>query len=182
METSVDVEKSLWHVDTAHSSIEFSVSHMVISEVTGHFRSFKGIVTTESDDFVTAKIELTIEAASIDTNNESRDNHLRSSEFLDVIKHPQITFKSAFITRLSGTGYSITGDFTVRGVTKRIILNARHNGTVIDPAGNTRAGFKVTGELNRKDFGVNWHKTLDSGGLVAGDILTVTANMEIVHS
>lgn len=181
MNTSVATQQKTWAIDPAHSKIEFSVSHMVISSVTGFFKQFEGKAISEGEDFTNARVEVLIEASSIDTNNEQRDAHLKSEDFLDVGKQPKITFHSTSIRKTGDNTYKITGNFSLRGVTKSIELDVKHNGTVKDTYGNTRAGFKVTGQVNRKDYGVNWHAVLDNGGLVAGDVLDINANVEIVQ-
>jgi polyisoprenoid-binding protein YceI len=181
MRTSVATETLTWQIDQAHSSIEFSVSHMLISHITGHFKKFEGKITSEGEDFEHAEAEATIDANSIDTNHEHRDAHLKSPEFLDAANHPNITFKSTSIQMVSEGTYIVKGNFSMRGKTKNIELNVKHNGTVKDTFGNIRAGFKVNGEINRKDFDVNWQAILESGSLVAGDKVKIFANIEVIH-
>jgi polyisoprenoid-binding protein YceI len=182
MKTTVDTQKNIiWDLDLAHSKIEFSVNHMVIAYITGYFKKFQGRAISEGEDFENAKVEISIEASSIDTNNEQRDKHLRSPEFLDAANHPLITFKSTSIKKAGANSYLLKGDFSLRGVTKNIELRVNHNGTIKDPYGNSRAGFNIKGAVNRKEYGVNWHAVLDNGGLVAGDMVEINANVEIVH-
>jgi polyisoprenoid-binding protein YceI len=175
------IESTTWHIDPVHSKIVFSVTHMVISEIIGNFKKFEGKVITENENFETAKLELTIDANSIDTNNEQRDTHLRSAEFIDASKYSKIIFRSTSVKKVNENLYLITGDFTLRGVTRQLELKAKYNGSIKDPYNNKRAGFKISTEINRKDFGVNWHAALDSGGLIAGDIVEITAYIEILH-
>lgn len=178
---NTSLETITWHIDPVHSKIVFSVTHMVISEIVGHFKKLEGKVITQENDFKTAKLELTIDANSIDTNNEQRDHHLKSPEFIDAAKYPKITFRSTDVKKINESLYTIIGDFTLRGVTKQLELKAKYNGSIKDPYNNERAGFKISTEINRKDFGVNWHAALDSGGLIAGDIVEITAYIEILH-
>jgi polyisoprenoid-binding protein YceI len=181
MRTSIATETTTWQIDQAHSKIEFSVSHMLISNITGLFRKYEGKIISEGEDFTNAEVEVTIDAMSIDTNNEQRDKHLKSAEFLDAINHPNITFRSTSIKMENEAIYVLKGDFTLRGITKNIELMVKHHGTVKDTFGNIRAGFKVTGEINRKEFDVKWQASLDSGSLVAGDKVKICANVEIIH-
>jgi polyisoprenoid-binding protein YceI len=181
MRTSVATETITWQIDQAHSRIEFSVSHMLISNITGLFRKFEGRILSEGEDFSNAEVDVRIDARSIDTNHEQRDNHLKSPEFLDAENHSNITFKSTSIRMMSEGTYILNGDFTLRGITKNIELQVRHNGTLKDNFGNIRAGFRVTGEINRKEFDVNWQAILESGSLVAGDKVKICANIELVH-
>jgi polyisoprenoid-binding protein YceI len=174
-------ETITWQIDPVHSKIEFSVSHMVISQIVGHFRKIEGKVITENEDFETARVEISIDAKSIDTNNEQRDNHLRSPEFIEAEKYPKITFYSTAVKKINEGSYLIIGDLTLRDITKQVEFSAKYNGTVKDPYNNKRAGFKITTEINRKDYGVNWHAALDSGGLVAGDNVEITGHIEIIH-
>ena len=181
MNTSVATQQKIWQLDPMHSKIEFQVSHMVISNITGFFKNFTGRVVSEGDNFVNAQVEISIDAASIDTNNEQRDSHLRSEEFLNVEKEPTITFKSTAVYKRGENTYQVKGNFSLRGVAKEIELEVKHNGTITDPYGNQRAGFELRTEINRKEYGVNWHAVLDNGGLVAGDMVKINANVEIVQ-
>ncbi len=153
---------------------------MVVSEVEGSFKMFDGSVVTTSNDFQNALIDFTIDAKSINTDNEQRDTHIKSADFLDVQKYPTCTFKSTGFKQVDGKNYQLAGNFTMHGVTKPVVLTVRYNGTIKDPYGNTRAGFKVTGVINRKDYGVNFGATLDAGGAIVGDEVNLTANIECV--
>jgi len=177
--TGIWAQTSEWTFDHAHSSIEFSIDHMVISEVTGKFTEFDGKVTSTSNDFENAQIEFFIEAKSINTDNEDRDNHLRDADFFDVAKFPQIVFKSTSFTKIDDKNYLLSGELTMHGVTKEVTFDVKYGGTVIDPWGNTKAGFKLTGELNRKDYGLTWSKALETGGLVVGEEVTLTARVQL---
>ncbi len=177
--TGIWAQTTEWTFDHAHSSIEFSIDHMVISEVTGKFTEFDGKVTSTSNDFENAQIEFFIEAKSINTDNEDRDNHLRDADFFDVAKFPQIVFKSTSFTKIDDKNYLLSGELTMHGVTKAVTFDVKYGGTVIDPWGNTKAGFKLTGELNRKDYGLTWSKALETGGLVVGEEVTLTARVQL---
>jgi len=155
---------------------------MVVSECQGSFKIFNGSVVTSEADFQNAQIDFTIDAKSINTDNEQRDAHLKSADFLDTEKYPSCIFKSTGFKKVDGKNYQLNGNFTMHGVTKPVILNVKYNGTVNDPYGNSRAGFKVTGIINRKDFGVNFGAVLDSGGAIVGDEVSLTANIECVKA
>ena len=168
-----------WDFDLGHSNIQFSISHMVISEVTGNFKSYEGTVLSDKEDFSDAKINFTIKVNSIDTHNEKRDQHLVGTDFFDAEKYPEITFKSKSLTKVSENKYKLTGDFTMHGVTKTIELDVKYGGTIKDPWGNTKAGFKITGTINRYDFGLKWNSTLETGGLMLGEELELVCNIEL---
>ncbi len=168
-----------WTLDAAHSSVGFSVSHLVISETEGKFKSFDGSITSSSDDFEDAKITFTIDVNSINTDNEKRDAHLKSEEFFDAEKYPEMKFVSKSFKKKSGKKYVLVGDFTMKGVTKEVELDVKFNGVVKDPWGNTKAGFKVSGELNRFDYGLKWSATTEAGGLVVGKEVELEINIEL---
>ncbi|MBS1618507.1 MAG: polyisoprenoid-binding protein [Bacteroidetes bacterium] len=169
-----------WTLDKTHSSINFSVSHMVVSEATGNFKDFSGEVKSEKSDFSDLGVNFTIKVASINTDDEKRDGHLKSPDFFDAAKFPDITFKSTNIKKINDKKYELTGDLTMKGVTKKVTWEVKYNGTVKDPYGNNRAGFKATTTVDRKDYGVSWNKTLDAGGVAVGDDVTITVNAELV--
>ncbi len=173
---------SEWTVDKAHSSIGFTVSHMVISKVPGKFTDFDGNVTFDPAHPADGSVSFTIQAASISTDNEKRDSHLKSADFFDVEKYPEITFVSTKVEPGNDNHYQITGDLTMRGVTKPVTFDAVLNGVVDDPWGNTKSGFTATTTINRQDFGVNWSKTLDTGGLVAGNDVDITVELELTET
>lgn len=163
-----------WTLDKSHSNVNFTVSHMVFSEVTGSFTEFDATITNANDDFAGASITATIKTASINTNNERRDNHLRSNDFLNAEKFPEITFKSTKIEKTGNDSYKITGDLTIRDVKKSVVLDTKFRGTVQDPWGNTKSAFKATTTIDRFEFGTTWNKTIETGGLVAGREVEVT--------
>lgn len=169
-----------WKIDPAHSNVTFEVDHMVISTVTGKFQEFDGDVKADKADFSDAKVSFTIQATSVNTNNEKRDNHLRGEDFFDVATHPEITFIGKELTHESGKKYKLVGDLTMHGVTKEVELDVKFNGTVKDPWGSTRAGFKVSGELNREDFGLVYNTVLEAGGVLIGEEVEIQVNLELV--
>ena len=171
--------QTTWKADVAHSKVSFTISHMVISEVTGRFKDFDVAITQTKDDFADSKIDAIIKVNSITTDNESRDKHLKSPDFFDAEKFPEIKFISKSFEKTGKDTYKITGDLTMHGITKTVVLDTKFNGQMNDPWGNTKAGFKATGKLNRKDFGIQWNKTLETGGLLVGDEVDLTIAVEM---
>jgi polyisoprenoid-binding protein YceI len=169
-----------WTLDLAHSETTFTVRHL-LSKVSGRFDKFDGRIVTDAAKPETSSVEFTIETASIDTNNEKRDAHLRSADFFDAEKHPTITFKSTRVEALGQNRFNVTGDLTMRGVTKPITLPVEFLGTQKDPWGNEKAGFALQTTLNRKDYGIVWNQTLDTGGYLLGDDVQVTINIQAVR-
>jgi polyisoprenoid-binding protein YceI len=168
-----------WNLDTMHSHAEFAVKHLMISTVKGHFNTFTGTGETNADGTLKSA-ELTIDAASINTNVEPRDNHLRSPDFFDVEKYPQITFRSTKIEE-DGTDISITGDLTMHGVTKAVTLKGEHTQPVTDPWGNKRSALAVSAKINRKDWGLHYNQALEAGGFVVGDEVKLNVEFEAVE-
>lgn len=172
-----------WKVDNSHSKLGFSVTHMMVSETEGKFKVFEGSATSKTEmDFTDAKIDFAADAASINTEDEKRDGHLKSPDFFDVEKFPKISFKSVSMkpTGKGATAYILEGDLTMHGVTKRVKLNAiGASKTIKDPYGNIKNGFKVTGTLSRKDFGLNWNAALEAGGAVVSDEVKIDLNIEL---
>lgn len=174
-------QQTVWNHDPAHSSVGFSVRHMMVSNVRGEFSQFSVVVTTEGDKPESAKLEARIDASSIDTRNADRDKHLRSADFLDVEKHPSITFVSKKVESAGAGKFRVTGDLTIKGVTKPVVLDAEVSPVMKDPWGNLRVGVHATTTINRKDFGVSWHKVLDTGEVVVGDDVRVILDVELVR-
>ena len=172
-------QTAIWKQDNAHSRVNFSVVHMVISEVTGGFKEFDVTLTQGKDDFSGSTLEATLKTASINTDNEMRDKHLRSDDFLNAEKYPVISFKSTAFEKTGENAYKITGNLTLRDVTKPVVLDAKLLGQVVDGRGNQRAGFKATTSINRFDYGVKWNKTIEAGGLIASDKVDLTFLMEL---
>jgi len=152
---------------------------MVISEVTGHFGEFDAVLIQKGKDFENSELSATINTKSINTDNEKRDDHLRSPDFFDIEKHPEITFVSKTFVKTGKDKYKITGNLTIRGVSKTVVLDTKFNGQITDPWGNTVSGFKAKTKINRKDFGVVWNKTLETGGLLVGNEVEVTITVEM---
>jgi polyisoprenoid-binding protein YceI len=169
-----------WKSDLSHSRVEFTVTHLMISEVTGRFTQFDATLQQGKEDFTDSKIETTIKTASVSTDNEGRDKHLRSDEFFNAEKFPELKFTSTSFEKTGKDSYRITGQLTMRDVTKKVVLEAKLLGSLSDPRG-TRAGFKATGTINRQDWGVKWNRTLDSGGVVVSDNVTITLLMEFIQ-
>ncbi|MEZ4950431.1 MAG: YceI family protein [Saprospiraceae bacterium] len=157
-----------WAIDPSHTEVQFKVKHLVISTVTGRFDSFSGDVYSDNEDFDGAKVEFVVDINSISTNSEDRDNHLKSDDFFAADRYPHMTFKNGKLTK-TGDDYQLTGDLTIREVTKPVTLDVDYNGTVKDPWGNEKAGFELKGKLNRKDFGLKWNTITESGGMLVGE-------------
>ncbi len=168
-----------WTIDRTHSDVTFKVRHL-IANTTGRFDDFSGVVVTDAKKPQNSSVQFTIKTASIDTDNESRDKHLRSEDFFDAEKNPEITFKSTSIKSTSKYKFAVTGDLTMRGVTKKIVLPVTFLGMAKDPGGKERAGFETSLKLNRKDYGINWNKSLDAGGYLLSDDVAITINLETV--
>src|SRR6266849_5985721 len=170
-----------WQIDPAHTNVEFTVRHLMISNVKGNFEKTSGTITTEGSDPASAKIDATIDAASINTRVERRDADLKSPNYLDVEKYPTLTFKSTKVEAAGEGKWKVTGDLTLHGVTKPVVLDVEGTGAPIkDPFGNTRAGASATTKINRKDFGVAYNKALEAGGVMVGDEVSITIDVEAI--
>ncbi len=169
-----------WNIDPAHSTVEFVVRHMMVAKVRGSFEKFEGYAEI-AEDVTQSTVTATIDAASISTRDENRDNHLRSPDFLNVSEYPTITFSS---TRIEphGDDWSLVGDLTIRGTTRSVALTLEFNGTSPDPYGGMRAGFSATGEISRKEFGIEWNAALETGGVVVSDKVTLNLEIELVKA
>lgn len=170
-----------WTADKAHSKVMFTVTHMVITEVTGIFKSYDVNVESSKDDFSDAKINFSADIASIFTDNDKRDAHLKSDDFFNADKYPKMIFKGKSFTKTDGKNYKLVGDLTIRDVTKEITLNVIYNGTV-QAWGSTKAGFKITGEINRFDYNLKWNTLLEAGGAVVGKTVYLTIDLELQKS
>ena len=165
-------------VDKAHSEATFQVRHMM-SKVSGRFKDFSGRINIDRAKPAASSVEFNIKTASIDTGDADRDKHLQTADFFDAAKNPEITFKSTSIAATKKKDlYDVTGDLTMRGVTKHVTIPVEFNGFGKDPWGNERAGFSLTTTVNRKDYGINWNKALDNGGFLVGDEVTINVNLE----
>ncbi|MDB5109309.1 MAG: hypothetical protein JWR67_423 [Mucilaginibacter sp.] len=167
-----------WVIDPMHTEVHFKVKHLVISTVTGSFKMFDGHLETENDDFEDAKVEFSIDASSVDTNQDQRDGHLKSPEFFDVEKYPKISFKSTSFKKTGGNEYVLKGDLTIKDVTKPVTLNVEHGGSATDFYGNVKTGFEITGKINRRDFGLTWEGITEAGSIVAGDEIKLIINAQ----
>ncbi|MCF6350453.1 MAG: YceI family protein [Flavobacteriaceae bacterium] len=172
--------QTTWNVDPSHSNVNFSVSHLVISEVDGAFKTFSGSLISNSEDFSNAVFNFEIDANSIHTNNEKRDGHLKAEDFFYTEKYPKIIFKSTSFTKAKGNKYVLKGDITMRGVTKAITFDVKYGGTAKDGYGNTKAGFIIKGQLNRVDFGVAWNAKTERGGLTVGEEIDLVVKLQFV--
>ncbi len=167
-----------WVIDPAHSDIEFKVKHMMITTVTGTFKEFKSEVETEGDDFTTAKISFEANTASVFTNAEQRDAHLRSADFFDAENFPVMSFVSSRLEKIDDETWLLKGDLTIRGVTNPVKLDVEFGGQGKDPWGNTKAGFSLNGKINRKDWGLNWNAALETGGVLVSDDVRIYAEVQ----
>ncbi|MGF7038385.1 YceI family protein [Mucilaginibacter lappiensis] len=167
-----------WVIDPMHSEVQFKVKHLVISTVSGFFKSFEGELITDGDDFENAEIDFSLDINSIDTNQSQRDEHLKSAEFFDAEKYPKISFKSTSLTKTDDEEYELTGDLTIKDVTKPVKLNAEFGGSAADFYGNTKAGFEISGKINRKDFGLTWDGVTEAGSIVVGEDIKLLINVQ----
>lgn len=163
-----------WGLDPTHSEVSFKVKHLVISTVTGYFKTFDASAETASDDFQGAKISFSADIASIDTNQADRDNHLKSADFFDAEAFPKMTFEGVL------EGNTLKGDLTIKGTTKAVELDVEFGGVVQDPYGNTKAGFELEGKVSRKEFGLTWNYVTEAGSVVVGDQVRILANIQVV--
>lgn len=168
-----------WVIDPTHSEVQFKVKHLVITTVTGQFGQFSGEATA-SDDFSDAQVRFEAEIDSISTNNEARDGHLKSEDFFAAQQHPKLSFVSTGITKKGDEEFVLHGDMTIRGVTKPVAFDVEYGGTVVDPYGQTKAGFEVKGKINRKDYGLTWSAVTEAGGAVVSDEVRLIANVQFV--
>lgn len=168
-----------WALDAAHSNVKFTVSHLVISEVDGHFKMFDGKMTNSKADFTDAQMEFTVDVASINTDNSMRDDHLKSDDFFNAAKFPKMKFVSKSFKKISGNKYELSGDLTIRDVTKPVTFAVNYGGVVKDPYGNIKAGFKAKSSINRKTFGLKWSAVTEAGGAVVGDDVDINLNIQL---
>lgn len=170
-----------WAVDPAHSHIGFSVKHMMFTTVRGSFNQYEATILADPADMTLAEVDFSIDVTSIDTRSADRDNHLRSGDFFDVEQHPKMTFKSTGITRKSGDQYHVTGDLTIRGVTKPVTFDAEFDGEGKDPWGGHRAGFTAVASINRSEFDLKWNAALETGGVMVSDQVKIELHIEAVE-
>jgi polyisoprenoid-binding protein YceI len=177
--TAIAGNRTTWTIDPAHSTVEFVAKHMMITTVKGRFAEFAGTVIADEEHLADSTVEVTMQAASLDTRSEQRDAHLRSPDFLDVEHYPEVTFRS---TRISGTKdeFQLTGDLTIRGVTRPITLDVTFEGEGKDPWGGTRASFSAKGKFDRRDFGLTWNVALETGGILVSNEVKINIEAQVV--
>ncbi len=169
-----------YKIDAAHSEITFKIKHLVISTVTGNFSKFDGTMECENKDFTDAVVSFESDVDSITTNNEQRDAHLKGEDFFHAQEYPKITFKSTSIEKKGSGEYVLHGDLTIRGVTNNVALNVEHGGSAVDPWGQSKEGFEVTGKISRKEFGLKWNAFTEAGGAVVSDDVRLIMNVQLV--
>ncbi|MDH4117342.1 MAG: YceI family protein [Acidimicrobiia bacterium] len=173
-------EPGKWELDPTHTVVGFVARHLMVTKVRGSFKAFSGTIDM-GENAETSSVEVSIDAASIDTATSDRDDHIRSADFLDVENHPSITFKSTGV-RASGSGYEVDGDLTIREVTRPVTLSLGYDGTVVDPWGNTRAGFTASTTIDREDWGLTWNVPLDAGGVLVSKDIKIEIEVEAVRA
>lgn len=181
--TEVRPQTTTWNIDPVHSAAEFKVKHMMISNVKGRFTGIAGSLSRDDGDILHSSVEVSIDAASIDTREPQRDAHLKSADFFDVEKFPTLTFKSTRLSRNSDGELEVTGDLTIHGVTRKVVFEVEGpSSPAKDPWGNVRLGLSATTKINRKDFGLTWNTALETGGILVGDDVTITLDVQFVKA
>ncbi len=171
---------SVYKIDAAHSEINFKVKHLMITTVSGSFTSFEGTLESEKEDFSDAKISFSADVNSITTNNEQRDGHLKSEDFFAAEAFPTLTFSSTSFAPKGGDEYDLTGDLTIKGVTKSVELNVELGGTATDPWGQVKAGFELNGKINRKDFGLSWDAVTEAGNIMVSEEVKLIMSVQLI--
>lgn len=172
--------KSIWAIDLTHSEIGFKVKHMMFTNVSGKFEEIYVNLENEDDHFETSDITFSAEVNSVNTGNLDRDNHLRSADFFDAEHYSKITFKSTAVKKINEGEFQILGDLTIKNVTQSIALDAEYSGLMKDPWGNTKMGLSINGKINRKDFGLTWNASLETGGVLVGEEIKLTAEIQLI--
>lgn len=173
---------SKWNVDASHSSVKFTVTHLTVSEVEGRFATFAGTIDAPTSDFQNAVVNFSVDVNSINTDNEMRDKHLKSDDFFNAEKFPKMTFVSTSFKKVKGNTYSLEGNLTIRDVTKKVTFAVTYGGTVVDPYGNTKAGFKATSKISRKAYNLKWSALTEMGGAVVSDEVAMNLNFEFAKA
>jgi polyisoprenoid-binding protein YceI len=182
-QTKVTAQNSIWNIDPSHSAAEFKVKHMMIANVKGHFSKITGVLTRDESNVANSSVEVSIEAASIETRDAQRDAHLKSPDFFDVEKHPFLTFKSHTVKKVHDGELSVEGDLTIHGVTRNVTFDVEGpTPPAKDPWGNTRIAVSANTKINRKDFGLTWNSALETGGILVGDEVTISLDVEFVKA
>ena len=174
--------QTTWTIDPAHTEVGFSVKHLMISTVRGRFADVRGTIRLDGDDLTQASVEAEIATASIDTRQEQRDAHLRSPDFFEVEKYPTITFRSTSVERIQNDRYRITGDLTIRDVTREVVLEGTDEGRGRDPWGGDRLGFSAATTIDRRDFGLTWNQALETGGVLVSNEIKIAIDLEAVKA
>lgn len=175
--------KTKWMIDPVHTEIAFKVKHLMITNVKGMFKEYDASIYTTGDDFMTVEVDFWMNPASVDTGGPDRDAHLRSADFFDVENYKEINFISNAVESVDDDGsYELYGDLTIKGITKRIKLDVEFGGVMKDPWGNEKAGFTINGKINRKDWGLNWNTSLEAGGVLVGDEVRISCEVQLVKS
>jgi polyisoprenoid-binding protein YceI len=177
--TTTFINAQNWQLDKSHSSVNFSITHMVVSETAGNFKNFTADVKAKEEDFSDMKVNFSIDASSVNTDDEARDKHLRGADFFEAEKFPKITFESTELVKVKGNVYRMMGKMTMKGVTKEVEWTLRYNGTIKGNNGNIKAGFKAMTTIKRSDFNMSWNKLLDVGGVALSDEVEVVVNIEL---
>lgn len=172
---------TLWKIDKDHSEIHFKVKHIMVSTVTGAFNDFEGTIESESDDFEDAKVSFSALTASVDTRNEQRDEHLRSDDFFNAGKFPQLTFDSKSFSKAGDGKYLLIGDLTIRDHTEEVKLDVEYNGSAVDAYGQTKAGFEISGKIKRKTYGLLWNGLTEVGGVIVSDEVRLDLNVQLIR-
>lgn len=169
-----------WKIDSAHSAIQFSVRHMMISKVRGNFENFSGTIDFDPDNMTNTSVDVTIDAASISTREAQRDGHLKSPDFLDAENYPAVTFKSSRVEQTGAKSGKLYGDLTIRTITRPVVLDVEYAGLAKSPWGTTSAGFSASTKINRKDWNLTWNQALETGGVLVGDEIAISIEVELV--
>lgn len=173
--------RTKWTVDPSHSEITFKVKHLMIANVKGEFQRFNASIEAVGTDFRNAKVRATLDSAGVFTNDENRDKHLRSADFLDAAAHPHLTFASTGMDHVDGHDYKLHGDLTIKGITRPITLDVEFGGKNTDPWGKEKLAFAVSGKINRKEWGLNWNAALESGGVLVSDEVRINADVQFTQ-
>jgi|SRR5690606_31052676 len=173
-------KKTIWKLDPSHSELTFKVKHLMISNVKGEFQKFDAEIVSQDEDFDKAKVTATADANSIYTNNKDRDTHLRSADFFDAENSKELKFEGTAFEKLDEENYKLTGLLTIKGNSKEVILDVEHGGMMKDPYGQEKAGFSISGKINRKDFGLTWNAALETGGVMVSDEVRINGELQFV--
>jgi polyisoprenoid-binding protein YceI len=177
---NTESKTTTWSIDPSHSKVSFKIKHLMIANVFGNFREFKGQITTKGNDFTTSEISFAIKSSSIDTEASDRDTHLKSPDFFDTDKYPEIVFAGKGLKDLGDDMFELTGNLTIKAVTRPVTLSLEYGGIMKDPWGNIKTGFSVSGKINRKDWNLSWNAALEAGGVLVSDEVKILCDVEFV--